>query len=109
MYSLSARRVTVRRNSVRDGKGGPERTTTNVGNMTLTITGHTIAVALLWIAGLAFAVIDVLYVPDWAALSTAFLIGAATLTVRRCVDKYAADWTRAYEVGRDEGKVRRVR
>lgn len=77
--------------------------------MTLTITGHAVVVALCWIAGLAFAVVDVLYVPDWAALSTAFLIAAATLTVRRRIDKYATDWTRAYEVGRDEGKVRQMR
>lgn len=77
--------------------------------MTFTITAHSVAVTLLWLAGLAFAVVDVIYVPDWAALSTAFLIAAATLTVRRRVDKYAADWTRAYEVGRDEGKVRQMR
>lgn len=77
--------------------------------MTFTITAHAAAVTLLWIVGILFAVVDVLYVPDWAALSTAFLIGAATMTVRRRVDKYAANWTQAYEVGRDEGKVRQMR
>jgi len=74
-----------------------------VSNSCITVTIHSLIVAACWIAGLAFAVVDVIYVPDWAALSTAFLILAATLTVKRRVDKYAADWATAYEAGREVG------
>lgn len=70
---------------------------------TITITMHSLIVAICWLFGLTFAVIDVIFVPDWAALSTAFLVLAATMTVKRRVDKYAADWTTAYEAGREVG------
>jgi hypothetical protein len=79
--------------------------------MTICITRHSILVAACWITGLAFAVVDVILAPDWAALSTVFLILGATLTVKRSVDKYAATWTRAYEMGREveDQDVRKIR
>lgn len=79
--------------------------------MTFTVTIHTVVIALCWVAGLAFAVIDVILVPDWAALSTLFVVIAASLTVKRAVDRYAENWTRAYEVGRDSNAqdVRKIR
>lgn len=79
--------------------------------MTFTVTLHTVTIILCWIAGLAFAVVDVILVPDWAALSTVFVVIAATLTIKRGIDRYAANWTRAYEVGRGAGaqEVRKIR
>lgn len=74
-----------------------------MSNNCITISVHTMIVAACWFAGLAFAVIDVVFVPDWAALSTAFLVVAATMTVKRRVDRYAADWATAYEAGREVG------
>lgn len=79
--------------------------------MTFTVTVHTITIVFCWIAGLVFAVVDIVLVPDWAALSTVFVVIAATLTVKRAVDRYAANWTRAYEVGRaaESQQVRKIR
>lgn len=79
--------------------------------MTFTVTIHTAVVIFCWVAGLAFAVVDVILVPDWAALSTAFIVIAATMTVKRSVDRYAASWTQAYELGRSakDQEVRKIR
>lgn len=80
-----------------------------MANNCITIAVHSLIVAACWIAGLAFAVVDVIYTPDWAALSTAFIVAAATMTVKRRVDKYAADWQTAYEAGVESAEVRQIR
>lgn len=93
-----------------EGQGLKQR---GILGMTLTVTTHGVMIGLCWITGLAFAVADVIYAPNWAALSTACLILGATLTVRKRVDTCAANWARAYELGRETQKgdadVRRIR
>lgn len=77
--------------------------------MTLTINAHTVLVAICWTAGFAFAIADIFFEPVWSAMSTGCVVLGATLIIRRRVDRVGANWTTAYELGRDEAEVRKIR
>lgn len=77
--------------------------------MCFTVTIRSLIIAKLWVTGIVVAVLDAFYEPHLAALSIGFMIGAATLSVKGCVDKYAANWETAYGAGREVTKIRQVR
>ena len=75
----------------------------------ITITLRGLMVAVLWIAGAAVAAIDVVHPGTLAGLSIGFMLGGATLSVLARIDRYAANWETAYDVGREVSKVRQMR
>lgn len=77
--------------------------------MSFTVTLRSLIVAVLWVAGIAVAVFDAFYPPALAALSMAFLVVAATLSVRGRIDRYAANWEQAYGAGREVTRLRQSR
>lgn len=77
--------------------------------MSITITLSSIAITTMWVVGVVLAVLDVIYPPPLTALSMGFMIGAGTLSVRKCINRYAANWETAYGAGREVAKVRQMR
>lgn len=75
----------------------------------IVVTLRSIIVTTMWVVGVAVALADIVYPPNLAALSVAFTVGGATLSVRGRIDKYAADWTTAYGAGREVAQVRQIR
>lgn len=76
----------------------------------ITITVHSLIAGIFWTIGLGLGVLDVVARVDVTALAICFMVIGATLVVKERVDRYAANWTQAYEVGREAGagKVRRL-
>lgn len=77
--------------------------------MCFTITMRGIFVAALWALGVAVAALDAVLEPRLTALAVAPMIGAATISVRGRVDRYAANWETAYDAGREVARVRQMR
>lgn len=77
--------------------------------MCFTVTFRTLAIAALWGVGLTLAVIAAIYPLRLGGLAVGFMLAASTLSIRGYVEKYAADWETAYDVGREVAKVRKIR
>jgi len=77
--------------------------------VSFTVTLRSIIVSTLWATGVAVAVLDVVYPPELTALSMAFMISGASVSIRGRIDKYAADWKAAYGAGREVAQVRKIR
>lgn len=72
--------------------------------MTITLRG--VVAAALWVSGAAIAILDIVAPPDLGAVAMMFAVMAATLTVRSCIDKHAANWEAAYGAGREVARLR---
>lgn len=77
--------------------------------MSCTVTLHTVVVVICWIAGLSLAVANAFVGPDLGALAVAFLVGGATLAIHGRLERHDADWTTAYEAGKEVARVRQLR
>lgn len=77
--------------------------------MSCTITLHTLAVVILWIVGVGLAVTNAFIGPDLGALAVAFLVGGATLAVHGRLERHDAEWSTAYEAGKEVARVRQLR
>lgn len=76
----------------------------------ITITVNTLVASACWVIGVGLGVLDIFARADVTALAICFMVIGATVIVKAHVDRYAENWTQAYEVGRDagDGKVRRL-
>lgn len=74
--------------------------------MCFTVTMRSLVIAALWTCGIAIAVLAAVYPVRLSALAIAFMLAAATLSIRGYIAKYAADWEAAYDAGREVTRLR---
>lgn len=77
--------------------------------MCLVVTWRGLLTAAFWVAGAAVAVAHALYMHNLSAAAAVLSIIAATLTIRGCINRHAANWEAAYGAGREVAKVRHMR
>lgn len=74
----------------------------------ITVTWNGLACAICWALGVILAIADTFVEAHLSALAIALICIAAVRTVKGFLDQHAANWTKAYEIGREVQKVRRL-
>lgn len=77
--------------------------------MTCTVTWNSLIAGICWLLGMGMAVADVFLDLHLTALAVSLICIASVRTIKGYVDRHDANWTAAYEVGREVEKVRRIR